>query len=57
MPESHPAPRTLGNQYTEDPALRDYLAWKLPAAMRASIAPALHDLGAYCVGRSCGGEQ
>jgi putative acyl-CoA dehydrogenase len=49
MPEFHQAPPTLGNQYTEDPALRDYLAWKLPAAMLASTAPALHSLGARAV--------
>src|SRR5271167_2680230 len=39
----------LGNQYTDDPALRDYLAWKLPAAMLASIEPALTRLGQRAV--------
>jgi putative acyl-CoA dehydrogenase len=40
---------TLGNQYTDDRPLRDYLAWKLPAAMLASIDPALARLGARAV--------
>src|ERR1700722_2642225 len=40
---------TLGNQFTGDRALRDYLAWKLPASMLASIDPALTRLGARAV--------
>jgi putative acyl-CoA dehydrogenase len=36
----------LGNQYTDDPALREYLAWKLPGSMLASIEGPLARLGA-----------
>jgi alkylation response protein AidB-like acyl-CoA dehydrogenase len=36
---------TLGNQYDEDRVLRDYLRWKLPAAMLAEIEPGLRQLG------------
>jgi putative acyl-CoA dehydrogenase len=46
MSEFYQAPPSLGNQYTEDPALRGYLAWKLPGSVLASIEPALARLGA-----------
>jgi putative acyl-CoA dehydrogenase len=46
MSEFYQSAPTLGNQYTEDPALRGYLAWKLPAAVLASIEPSLARLGA-----------
>jgi alkylation response protein AidB-like acyl-CoA dehydrogenase len=39
----------LGNQYTDDPALRDYLAWKLPRSMLVGIEPELTRLGARVV--------
>lgn len=49
MPDFHQTAPTLGNQYTDDPALRDYLAWKLPAAMLTSVEPSLIRLGARTV--------
>lgn len=36
----------LGNQYEDDALLRAYLHWRLPAAVRAAIAPGLAHLGA-----------
>jgi len=38
------APR-LGNQYDDDPLLRGYLRWRLPAVMCDGIEPDLHRLG------------
>jgi alkylation response protein AidB-like acyl-CoA dehydrogenase len=46
MSEFYQSPPSLGNQYTDDPALRGYLAWKLPGSVLASIEPALARLGA-----------
>jgi alkylation response protein AidB-like acyl-CoA dehydrogenase len=45
MAEFYQAVPTLGNQYTGDPAIRDYLAWKLPVAVLESIEPGLTRLG------------
>ncbi|HWZ58382.1 MAG TPA: acyl-CoA dehydrogenase family protein [Gemmatimonadaceae bacterium] len=45
MSEFYQTAPALGNQYTDDPALRDYLAWKLPGSVLASIEPSLTRLG------------
>jgi putative acyl-CoA dehydrogenase len=49
MPEFYQTAPTLGNQYTDDPALREYLAWKLPGSVLAGIEPSLLRLGARTV--------
>jgi putative acyl-CoA dehydrogenase len=49
MPDFYQTAPTLGNQYTDDPALREYLAWKLPPSMLSSIEPSLTRLGARAV--------
>lgn len=38
-------PPRLTNQYEDDPMLRSYLAWRLPAEMLAAIEPELRRLG------------
>jgi alkylation response protein AidB-like acyl-CoA dehydrogenase len=40
----------LANQYDDDPPLRAYLAWRLPADVHAHIAPGLAALGARAAG-------
>ena len=44
QPFTQPAP-TLGNQYTDDRVLREYLSRALPAAVRAAIEPSLQEMG------------
>jgi alkylation response protein AidB-like acyl-CoA dehydrogenase len=39
----------LGNQYDDDPVLRSYLRWKLPANVFAEIEPGLRRLGERAV--------
>jgi alkylation response protein AidB-like acyl-CoA dehydrogenase len=45
MSEFFQDPPTLGNQYDDDPFLRSYLRWRLPANMLAEIEPDLRRLG------------
>ena len=45
MSEFFQDPPRLGNQYDDDPFLRSYLRWRLPANMLAEIEPDLRRLG------------
>jgi putative acyl-CoA dehydrogenase len=45
MSEFFQDPPSLGNQFDEDPLLRGYLRWRLPASMCDEIEPDLHRLG------------
>jgi hypothetical protein len=45
MPEFVQEQPRLGNQYDEDPLLRSYLRWRLPAKMLVEVEPGLHRLG------------
>jgi len=44
MPFNQPGP-TLGNQYSDDRVLREYLARAVPAAVREAIEPSLREMG------------
>jgi alkylation response protein AidB-like acyl-CoA dehydrogenase len=44
MPFNQPAPR-LGNQYSDDRVLREYLARVLPAALQDALQPGLREMG------------
>lgn len=50
MDEFYQEPPRLGNQFDDDAVLRQYLQWRLPAAMRAEIEPELRALGASAAG-------
>lgn len=45
MPEFVQEQPRLGNQYDDDPFLRSYLRWRLPAEMLAEVEPDLRRLG------------